>query len=369
MPAMDSDDTMSAAASRRQALFVLGATFLLTRLVLGLVAILVEVSVPLAAGGPTYSSDPILASLTGSDSVFLLGIAAEGYHSEPIHDGYQDWAFFPLYPLVVRLLSFATLGRLDIAGVLVANGATALGAWLLYRMGERRLGHQRALLAAVYLLIAPGAVAFGMAYTDSLFLVLALASFMAAERRRWGWMGFLYALATLTRLPGVFLGIPLAIIWWRSGPAWWSAWSLALGPLALAGFTVHLRLVVGEWFAFLRAQSAWNNPVGAAASGSAPGTEPLLVLLVAVIAIYLFLLVYIRTDRLDGPSTALVIVSLATVAGAFRILSVARYLAVVWPFTWLVAGRGPWTAVVWPAVSSALFTVFAFLNFAQVLAP
>ena len=47
-----------------------------------------------------------------------------------------------------------------------------------------------------------GAVAFGMAYTDSLFLLLAAGAFLAGEQRRWWLMALLYGLASLTRLQG-----------------------------------------------------------------------------------------------------------------------------------------------------------------------
>ena len=355
----------------RQAILVIGVTFVASRLLLALIALVVEGSLPLSAPRPTFSASPILASLTGSDSVFLLGIARDGYHAAPIHESYLDWAFFPLYPLVVRISSVVTFGNIALAGLLVSNVATVAAAWLMYRFGVPRFGHRRALLATVYLLIAPGAVAFGMAYTDSLFLLLGLAAFMAAERGRWGWMGVAYALATLTRLPGVLLGIPLLLIVVRAeGRSWRSALPLLLGPLALGTFTVYLWQSFGVWFAYLQAQVAWNNPAGTVASGELPsGTEPLAILLIVTLLFYVFLLVYARPDRLDVPSIALMVVSLLTIVGSLRLLSVSRYLAVVWPFSWLIAGRGEWVAVIWPAVSGALFALFAFLNFTQALAP
>ena len=336
-----------------------------------LIALIVEVALPLAGSRLTYSSTPILASLTGSDSVYLLGIAANGYHAAPIRDNYLDWAFFPFYPVVVRIAALVTFGNIAAAGVLVSNIAAAGGAWLLYRLGEPKFGHRTALLATVYLMIAPGAVAFGMAYTDSLFLVLTLAAFIAAERGRWGLVGVLYALATLTRLPGLVLGIPLLVMAFRDPRSRVrAALPLLLGPLALGAFTTYLWLRFGVWFAYLRAQSAWNNPTATIFGGGLPaGTEPLVVLLIGTLLMYVFLLVFARPDRLDRPSVAYLVVSLAMVFLSLRLLSVDRYLAVVWPFTWLLAGRGQWVAVVWPAVSGALFALFALLSFTQTLAP
>ena len=55
-----------------------------------------------------------------------------------------------------------------------------------------------------------------MAYAESLFLVLVLGAFLAAERGRVLLAGVLLALATLTRLQGAVLIIPLAWILWEN---------------------------------------------------------------------------------------------------------------------------------------------------------
>lgn len=367
----DQRASLLAARPWREALLVIGATFIASRILLVLIALVVEFALPLDYPRPSYSSSPILASLTGSDSVYLLGIAANGYHALPISQNYLDWAFFPLYPIAVRLASFVTSGDLAWAGVLVANLSTLGGAWLVYRLGESRFGHPRAILAVVYLLIAPGAVAFGMAYTDSLFLFLAVASVYAAERGRWGPMGIAYGLATLTRLPGVFLIVPLLLIVLASDRRSIRAGlPLAIGPLALGAFTLYMWQQFGVWFAYLQAQASWSNPANTIAGGGLPdGVEPLVALLIGTLLFYVFLLVYMRPDRLDIPSISYVLVSLLTVFGSFRLLSVGRYLAVVWPFSWLLAGRSGAFRILWPVISGVLFSLYAVLHFTRTLAP
>ena len=83
---------------------------------------------------------------------------------------------------------------------------------VLHRLSIIHLDHDRAVRSLAFVAPAPGAVAFAMAYSDSLFLLLAAGTFLAAEQRRWWLMALLYGLATLTRLQGVLLGIPLAIL-------------------------------------------------------------------------------------------------------------------------------------------------------------
>ena len=84
----------------------------------------------------------------------------------------------------------------------------------------------------------PFSAAFSMAYAESLFMVLMLGAFLAVERRRVLLAGVLLALATLTRLQGLALIVPLAWILWEQagGRGRSSSWAaLLLGPLAALG--------------------------------------------------------------------------------------------------------------------------------------
>src|SRR5207244_9008946 len=127
-----------------------------------------------------------------------------------------------------------TFGNIAVAGVLVANRAFVGALGVLYRLSLTYLDHDRAVRALAFVTFAPGAVAFAMAYTDSLYLLLAAGAFLAVELRRWSLVALLYGLATLTRLPGIVLGIPLAIAiaeasgGWRSAAGWRTPRMLAL---------------------------------------------------------------------------------------------------------------------------------------------
>jgi hypothetical protein len=370
----------------REAAVAIAALFVVTRGVLILIALFLESSIPLGYHGPTFSSGPLLTSLTGSDSVYLLGIAAQGYHAEPVFQAFKDWAFFPLYPLVTRAVSVLTLGDIALAGVLVANLAFVAALVVLYRLAVPHLDHDRAVRSLAFVALAPGAVAFAMAYTDSLFLLLAAGAFLAAEQRRWWLMALLYGLACLTRLQGLVLGIPLALLiaeangGWRSMAAWRTPrliW-LAAGPLGFGVFAAYLGATFGDPLGMLHAQEAWSNIGRPEAGNTTPvldRLDPIVLLLVGVLAFYMFLLVFLRPDRMPVAHGVLAVVMLAaTFVSMFvnttLIQSIARYMAVAWPFGWILANRrGPTFELVGIAGFAALFVVFAVLNFSQALAP
>lgn len=358
----------------REAAAAIVSLFVISRGTLILLAAFLERDIPLSYRGPTFADAPILHSLTGSDSIYLLGIAQSGYHLEPIQYGFRDWAFFPLFPLFTRIASIVTLGDVAVAGVLVANVAFLAALAVLYAFTTSKLGHEVSVRTLAFVAFAPGAVAFAMAYTDSLFLLLAVGAFFAAERRRWPLMALLYGLASLTRLQGIVLGLPLLVLMLRQRDVarreliW-----LTAGPFAFAAFAAYLGATIGDPLGMLHAQAAWSNIGNPSSDYPIPVVDrfdPLVLVLVGVLAAYTFLLVYVRPDRLEPEYAVMAVLSIVSVFATGRLQSIPRYFATVWPFDWLLARReAAWFRLAGLAASAALFVTFAILNFTQALAP
>lgn len=358
--------------SGRSTLLGLLAIFLLSRLILVVVALVVEANTPFLAADHA-SSAPILRSLTGSDGPWYVGIAANGYHIDTLKGPFHDYVFFPVFPLAIRLASVLTFGNLAVAAVLVANVAFAGGLVVFERISRPLLGRSGALTAAASLTFAPGAVAFAMAYSDSLFLLISLAAVIAAERRAYLVMSLLFGLAALTRLPGIVLIVPLALAMAANEPhASRRVWLwLASGPVALMAYLGYLFWLTGDPFAWLRAQSAWNNPPDSVAPPGMPDipTGVLVVVLLIVVAFYLFQLVYLRTRLIPRAHAAYLMAGLIALALTARIVSLPRYFAVLWPFPWLMTER---RSRAFKTAALGLFVVafvaFAYLDF-TVIAP
>jgi hypothetical protein len=86
--------------------------------------------------------------------------------------------------------------------------------------------------------------------------------------------------------------------------------------------------------------------------------------------LYLFLFIFRRPDRLPASYTALALVTVITALASGRLQSMGRYLAVAWPFDWLLANRrAAWFELVGLAAFGALFAIHAMLHFTQALAP
>ena len=189
------------------------------------------------------------------DSVWFLRIAEGGYGAVE----QAAAAFYPLYPLLVGILGRILLGHYVLAGVAISLAATLGSFTLLYRLAEDKLGADGARRAVLYLAIFPFAVFLGAVYSESLFLFLALAAFLLAERGSFLGAGAAAGLACLTRPFGIALLPALALIAWRAPQRWAALLRLALAPALFALYPLFLGWRLNDAAAFVRAQDVWSR--------------------------------------------------------------------------------------------------------------
>ncbi len=149
------------------------------------------------------------------DSNFYLGIAQGGYWGAASLHGASNWAFFPLYPLLLRVLALPfgnSMTALSIAGIVVANGATVAAAIYLYKLTAKELNQSMAARAVFYLAFFPLSYYLSAVYPESLFLALSIACIYYVRTRRWWLAGLCGAFAALTRPQGVLL---VAVAGWE----------------------------------------------------------------------------------------------------------------------------------------------------------
>jgi Mannosyltransferase (PIG-V) len=191
------------------------------------------------------------------DSDFFLRIAQHGYDD-------TSAAFHPLYPALIAVLGRVFFGHYVLAG-LVISLAAALGAFvLLYRFAEERLGAEGGQRTVLYLAIFPMALFLQAVYSESLFLLLAIAAFLLADRRRFAAAGVVAGLAILTRAAGLALLPALALLAWRHRDRLRALGSVALALPVAAIYPLVLWQQLGDPFAFTDAQDRWHRHLSAA---------------------------------------------------------------------------------------------------------
>jgi hypothetical protein len=197
------------------------------------------------------------------DGAHYLAIAREGYRG-------SNLAFFPLYPVAIRLVQ-GLVGNPIVAAVAISNLSLLIGLEYVRRLIAERFDDAVAARTLLYLVSFPTAVFFAAAYTESLFFALSAAMFYYLRRSNWLLAGCLGGLAALTRVEGVLLFVPYAIeadAHRRSlGRAGGSidvlrgapAIGAAMIVLGLLTFMVLSTLLSGDPLHFVHVQAHWNR--------------------------------------------------------------------------------------------------------------
>lgn len=193
------------------------------------------------------------------DGEWYADIARHGYEHA------SSTAFFPLYPYLARAVGWMLGGHVVLAAVLISLTACLGSFVLLHRLTLQLAEPDAARRAVLYLAVFPTALFLQAAYAESLLLLLALATFLLAERGRLGWAALACGLALLTRPTAVALLPALALFaWQRRGPRG------AGGSLAVAAGLFSLYPLALAWrhhgaLSFLEAQRHWGrqfSPLG-----------------------------------------------------------------------------------------------------------
>ncbi len=209
------------------------------------------------------------------DADSYLGIAEHGYPVRVFTGGRKShWiggpvagraAFFPLFPLLVRLTSYLTGGDYPVAGLIVsvlAGAASAVGVWALAaRVSDRQVADRAVVLYCFF----PGAMTFGMLYSEPLAVALGAAALLALVERRWLLAGVIGAVGTAERPTLIILAAVSGVaaiqaIWTRR--EWRALLAPALTPLGMLAFFGYLGHRYHDYAFWFRVEKAgWNQHV------------------------------------------------------------------------------------------------------------
>jgi len=178
-----------------------------------------------------------LSFLANWDGRDYLDIAVNGYRG-PIQTN-----FFPLYPLLIRLVNFVVGSPLWSA--LIVSWAAFVGAVYFYmkivKQLYRKANNLEALRSALFFVLFPTGVFLFSAYTESLFAFLSLGAIYFALKKRPFEAGALLLLATATHENGVCVLVLIALLLWEQHESYKRiAASVGIGCLGIVGYMVYL---------------------------------------------------------------------------------------------------------------------------------
>lgn len=213
------------------------------------------------------------------DAAWYKGIAENGYTT--INDnGQASWAFFPLCPIMVRVIAKIIPVDMEIIASVLNTIISAVAMFVLYKyiLLTRGSECQGKILIFLY---SFGAYSFyfSIFYTEALYFLLLICCFYFLKTERYVLMGISGALLSLTRNTGIFFVFvilcyciqeytrksnDIKIRYFITDTL--KNYRLVLGtflvPLGFFGFMFYLKRTLGDAFAFAHVQVAWGKKIG-----------------------------------------------------------------------------------------------------------
>jgi hypothetical protein len=247
------------------------ATYYLTSLTVLVAVVFGGDFVPLCRAHPASQTRvDWVAGMAAWDGEWYVRIASTGYSYDP--ERMSSVAFFPLYPVLAWLLVHGLGLRPEWALLIVSHSSLFAAFVLLAGYTTERfpdLGEDVASWALVAFGLFPTTFYFRMAYSESVFVLLAILVLYGMQRNwRAGWIALLVGLATAARTVGVGL-IPVFWLYVWQQRATRRGWLLRCAvwfPVCVSGLGAYMTFqwwAFGTPLAFLQTQVHWiERPMG-----------------------------------------------------------------------------------------------------------
>lgn len=320
-----------------------------------------------------FSGLPFVDMWIRWDAGWYQGIATDGYYFSATEQ--SSVAFFPTYPLLIRLLFRLGVDPF-IAGIVITT-ISGLVAVVLFEVWVSGRGGDPGERATWHLLLWPFAYyLYGAVYSDALFLSLVIGAFLLLERGSLVGSTALGALATATRPVGVAVVLALVLRQRELRHLAHQRWRpVDLAPLlASAGlltYVLFLWIRFGDPLAFATTQRGWHQLTGSASwlklslfrRGLTFDVLTLPMIHAALAVGFLLLAIPIRRQLGWGYAAYVVIVIGMPLLSSRDFIGLGRYCLAAFPCFWILArklARPAWLRRTSLAVSGALLAIMTW---------
>lgn len=194
--------------------------------------------------------DVFLQSLANWDGGHYLSIAQNGYKEK------FQYAFFPLYPLLIKYVQLIAKDYL-LAALLISICSSFLAIKLLYKLIAADFDKKIAENSLIMLLIFPTSFFLLTAYSESLFLLLTVATFLSIREGKLLGATILATLASATRLSGLAVSLALIIGVMSEKGINKRNWYVIFAPAGFIIYCWYLFIHTSDPFYFITAENHW----------------------------------------------------------------------------------------------------------------
>lgn len=292
-----------------------------------------------------YCQNKLLGLFGNFDTGWYLEIAKNGYpklSDYPVGTTFAQYNFFPLYAAIIKSIHLIMHVDYFYAALIISNLCLIVSSVVIYKIAERLYNVEVAKNAVAILFATPVSFLLSGAYSESLFLVLSVSSIFFALKEKWLFAGLMGMLATLTRPIGVFIFLPLLMLYFQAINFSFkgirkNSGFLLLIPLGVIVLMANSMYFTGKLFLFA------NNPYYSGGVSS-----PISILLSGFfndyttfrfLALYtaIYLLIWAVFHKHITPALHLIFAYTLLIPLSYGLMSMPRMLLVCFPFVLLIA--------------------------------
>ena len=197
------------------------------------------------------------------DANWYFGIVRDGYLKASIREPHQraNWVFYPLFPVVISVISKIFAIDLTISSLIVTNGLFSTSLYVIYKIVHERSGEDRiARRVLLFIAMFPTSYYFSLPYTESLFLFLSSLTILSLYRRQYFASFVLAGLSAICRPPGVLnIAMALAFALFSNGRrldrgAFRLLGFVAVSVAPMISYLVYMKSITGSYLAPMKEQ-------------------------------------------------------------------------------------------------------------------
>jgi len=278
----------------------------------------------IGAVGPGKNFD-FFASWAQWDGGHYFNIANQGYF------GPNEYAFFPLYPALIKVASVLTFGNTLLAGLLISNIFFAIFLYVFYNFTAKLHNPKTAFTATITLMVFPTAFFAVALYSEGLFLLVIALFFSQLQSKK-----YLNA-ASLTRFVGVTLTLSLFAKLateriWNLKQIFTNSFIVAVSLVPFATYCAYLFMRFKDPFYFLTVQSTWHrqlaNPVKTAYSyiSTFQNNKPFNDYLDVYLTLFFAIVLVLGRKKISSPILIFSALAILIPASTGTLTSMPRYL-------------------------------------------
>lgn len=196
-----------------------------------------------------YNSHSFFERLANFDGVHYLSISGNGY----LHTGMVQ-AFFPMYPFLMRSAYFF-MGNYLLSGIFVSHFFALFSFFAFYYLVKMEYNKRIAFNSLLFFAVFVSSFYLRSLYSESLFLTLILTSLIAAKKKYYVVAGLLGALASATRVVGIFIWPSLLLlVFLQDRHKIQNYLAVSISALGLLGYMLYLQNHFGDPLYFFHMQ-------------------------------------------------------------------------------------------------------------------